>query len=126
MSNEKSVSKDGENQQPIPIVWRRTIDEIVEAFISGNFRLKGINYVRDVSAEDADRIARNLDLYGAHLQPLPEGAWETSACQWMGSYWDALVDLYTVEEGASDLALSLRVYEDADQFQFDVHSVHVP
>ena len=75
---------------------------------------------------DAQRIARNLESYGAHLKSLPEEAWETSACQWMGDIWDALIDLYTVEEGASDLALSVRVYEMAKGYEFDVQSVHVP
>jgi hypothetical protein len=57
---------------------------------------------------------------------LPEETWKTSACQWMRGYWDVLVDLFTVEEGASDLALAVRVYEEGSAYAFDIQSVHVP
>lgn len=51
---------------------------------------------------------------------------KTSVCQWVGGYWDVLIDLYTVEESVSDLALSVRVYETAAGYEFDIQSVHVP
>jgi hypothetical protein len=60
------------------------------------------------------------------LTSLPEATWETSACQWTGEYWDVLVDLFTIEEGASDLALAVRVYEDGSGYSFEIQSVHVP
>lgn len=37
-----------------------------------------------------------------------------------------LVDLYTVEEGASDLVLAMRVYEKRSAFEFEILSVYVP
>lgn len=127
MSNEIQVFKDEEKQQPIPTAWRQTLREIVEAFKDGDFQLdRGLAGVRALSPEDAARIARNLEGYGVHLTSLPDDTWETSACQWMRGYWDALIDLYTVEEGASDLALSVRVYEVAQGYDFQVESVHVP
>jgi hypothetical protein len=120
------VLRDEEKQQPIPSMWRQTISEVVDAFRRGNFQLTGVASVRQLSTEDAARIARNLEGYGAQLTSLPQEAWETSACQWMRGYWDALIDLYTVEQGASDLALSVRVYEVAQGHEFQVESVHVP
>lgn len=127
MSIEIQALKDEEAQQPIPSAWRQTLREIVEAFKDGDFQLeKGIAGVRQLTADDAGRIARNIESYGAHLASLPDGAWQTSVCQWMRGYWDVLIDLYTVEEGASDLALSVRVYEAAAGFDFQVESVHVP
>jgi len=44
----------------------------------------------------------------------------------MGGYWDALVDLFTEEEGRSDLVLSLHVREGGGEYLFEVMSVHVP
>lgn len=127
MSTEIQVLKDEESQQPIPSAWRQTLCQIVEAFKIGDFQLAGgIAGVRQLPSSDAERIARNIEGYGVHLMSLPEEAWETSACQWMCGYWDALIDLYTVEEGASDLALSIRVCEAAQGYDFQVESVHVP
>lgn len=126
MSHEIPVLKDEEQQQPIPSAWRQTFGEIVEAFREGNFQLKGIVGVRPLSSDDAERIAGNIESYGALLTSLPEGTWETSVCQWMRGYWDALIDLYTVEEGASDLVLSVRVYEASQGYDFQAESVHVP
>lgn len=121
------VEKDEENQKPIPTAWRSTLVNIVEALKDGDYELKkGIKGVGRVSEKDALRIAGNIKSYGAQLTNLPEGTWDTSVCQWMRSYWDALIDLYTVEEGASDLALTVRVYETGTSYNFEVQSVHVP
>ncbi len=127
MSADIQVLKDEQEQQPIPSQWRQALWEIVEAFREGDYEInRGIAGVRQLDTEDAARIARNLESYGAHLTSLPKEAWETSVCQWMCGYWDALIDLYTSEEGASDLALSVRVYEAEHGYDFQVESVHVP
>lgn len=44
----------------------------------------------------------------------------------MISHWDVLVDLWTVESGASDLVLFARVFEVENGFRFEIASVHVP
>ena len=127
MTIEIQVLKDEENQQLIPSEWRKVLREIVEAFSEGDFQLKrDIPGVRQLSVEDAERIERNIEDYGAHLTQLPKEAWETAVCQWMRGYWDALIDLFTVEEGASDLAMSVRVYEAAHGYEFKVESIHAP
>lgn len=71
-------------------------------------------------------MARNVDAYGARLASLPEEAWNTSVCQWMVGYWDVLVDLFTIDEGLSDLVLAVRVYEDGVGYSFKIQSVYVP
>ena len=128
MSEMVPVSMDLDSQKPIPSAWRATLSEIVEALKAGDSGLKrGIPGVQLISDDDASRIQSNIKRYGARLLSLPEQAWQTSACQWMGGYWDVLVDLFTEEEGASDLALSVRVYEkNRNEYLFDVQSVHVP
>lgn len=79
-----------------------------------------------MSPELAAKIERNVKSYGAQLSALPDESWQTSACQWMGSYWDVLVDLFTVEEGAGDLAMAVRVYEEGLRYVFEIQSVYVP
>lgn len=121
------ISKDENQQGPVPTVWRSTLFEIVNAFKEGDFALdRGVAGVRPITPDEAAQIAGNIASYGARLTSLSDETWQTSACQWMIGYWDVLVDLFTVEEGASDLAMAVRVYEEGSAFSFHVHSVHVP
>ena len=127
MSNTVPILKDEKNQSQVPSAWRRTFLEIVDGLRVGDFNLvRQVDGVRPLSAEDAARIAANIKGYGAQLTSLPEDTWQTSVCQWMIGYWDVLVDLYTVEEGASDLVLAMRVYQKGSDFDFEILSVHVP
>ncbi|MEH8018965.1 hypothetical protein MN202_17110 [Rheinheimera muenzenbergensis] len=126
MSENVIVSKDEQNQQPIPTVWREVLVLIVEAIKSNNYSLiDSDSSIRLTSPSDKKRIKENIEEYGCRLISLPEDAWNTSACQWMKGYWEILVDLYTVEEGQSDLVLSVRVYEKNDEFEYEIMSVHV-
>ncbi len=43
----------------------------------------------------------------------------------MGDHWDAIIDLWTNESGASDLVLTVRVYEARSEHRIEVESVHV-
>jgi len=79
-----------------------------------------------VSSETAEHIEKYIQHYGEELVELPEEAWDSSVCIWMGVRWDALIDLWTSSEGRSDLVLSLRVSEDGGGFKFDVYMVYVP
>jgi hypothetical protein len=127
MSKTVPVFKDEDHQKPVPTAWRATLSGIVDALKDDDFKLeRGIAGVRPLSSEVAVRISANIRSYGARLTALPEETWRTSACQWMRGYWDVLVDLFTIEEGASDLTLAVRVYEEGSAYVFDVQSVHVP
>jgi hypothetical protein len=127
MSDIVQVLKDECNETPVPSIWRNTFSALVQAFQEGDFSLtRGIAGVRPISAKGAARIENNIKSYGARLTSLPDETWQTSVCQWMRGYWDVLVDLYTVEEGASDLALDVRVYEDGSGYAFEVQSIYAP
>jgi hypothetical protein len=127
MSEIIPILKDEQDQRPVPTAWRRTFVDIVEGLKEGDFDLvRRVKGVRPISAEDAIRIADNIKYYGAQLSSLPEQAWQTSVCQWMILYWGVLVDLYTVEEEASDLVMDVRVYEEGQAFAFEIVSVYVP
>jgi hypothetical protein len=126
MSGSQKVSKSKHEQTPIPDEWRETLVRIVEQLKAANFQLIGVPQVCPLTPEDGRRIAGNLQAYGAQLVSLPDAAWSTSVCQWMSGYWDLLVDLYTLEECASDLVLAVRVRENLLGFEFCVQSLHVP
>lgn len=118
--------KDENAQRCIPTGWRMTIAAIVHGLIVDDLGAMSISGVCAIPAEQQARIADNIKEYGAHPVELPEQSWDTSVCQWMGGYWDALIDLFTEEEGRSDLVLSLRVTERVGGYRFEVMSVHVP
>lgn len=121
------VTKDSENEGPIPSAWRPTLKEIVDAFVRLDYGLAdGVPGVAPVSEETALQIREYIEEYGARLVALPEATWDTSVCIWMGNHWDALVDLWTEEEGSSDLVLQVRLAEAADGYAVTVHLVYVP
>jgi len=82
--------------------------------------------VEPVSTDDAQHIRESIEGYGATLIELPDDAWRTSVAQWYGSHWDILVDLWTAEEGCSDLVLQGRVCESNGDISFRIHLVYVP
>lgn len=119
--------KDEEQEHPIPLVWRSTFKEIVNAFAEGDYRLvHGVAGVDPVSAEQAKQIQDCLVDYGATLIELPDDTWKTSVAQWYDPHWDFLVDLWTAEEGPSDLVLSGSVRETTDGYHFALRLVYVP
>jgi hypothetical protein len=119
--------KDESEQQPIPTAWRPVFREIVSAFVKHDYRLEsGVSGVEPVSVDAAARIQNYVNKYGATLMPLPEETWDSSICMWHGDFWDALVDLWTREEGRSDLVLSARVREDKLGFAYQIQLVYVP
>lgn len=119
--------KDSSKQHPIGNVWRPMFRAIVEAFRAQDFHLsRGVPSVKPIAPRTAKQIEEYLDDYGETLDALPEEAWETSVAQWMEGHWDVVVDLWTVESGESDLALSARVFEDGDGYRIEVVGVYVP
>lgn len=120
------IDKNAEQELPIPSAWRKTLIEIVDAIINENLNQHNISYVKPVSREDVTYIQSNIIDYGEELIPLPESTWDTSIYVWMNGFWEILLDLFTAEEGRSDLVLLLRVYEHTTNYQFEVMSVHVP
>ena len=114
-----------EGEQPIPVEWRPVFSEIVHALAGGDHLLAGIDSVAPVTEETARQIAGNVDDYGATLVDLTDETWDTSIAAWTGWCWEALVDLRTAEEGASDLALHAEVREAGAGYRFEVEGVWV-
>jgi|SRR5215469_4700217 len=120
------VRKDEECAWPVPSTWRQTLREVVGAINEGNYSLAGIVRVEQLDETTADAIRNNINAYGGTLRELPQDSWVTSVCQWQLHYWEVLIDLFTVEEGRSDLVLHVNVFEEKQNFKFKVHLVYVP
>lgn len=119
--------KDSGHERPIPSAWRPVLCSIVDAFVRHDYGLAdGITDVAPVSEETAAHIRQYIGDYGASLVTLPETSWDTSVCIWMGNHWDALVDLWTEEEGRSDLVLRVQVSEADGGYLVEVYMVYVP
>ncbi|CAN7457260.1 DUF7668 domain-containing protein [Massilia sp. LjRoot122] len=124
---EVSVTKDSKNEGPIPSAWRPTLKSIVDAFVRHDYRLAdGVAGVAPVSEKTATQIRTYIQEYGAELVSLPQESWATSVCIWMGDHWDALIDLWTEEEGSSDLVLQVHVSEVGSEPLVTVYMVYVP
>ena len=119
--------KDEDREHPIANAWRPTFRQIADAIAEGDYDLsRGVPNVGPVSGASADRIRLNVSHYGETLTRLPDDTWNSSVAQWMGTHWEVLVDLWTIESGRSDLILRVFVFETGDGFRFEVDSVHVP
>jgi hypothetical protein len=106
---------------------RKGLGDVVRCFAAGDYGLSaGVAGVEPVSTDDAQHIRESIEGYGATLIELPDDAWRTSVAQWYGSHWDILVDLWTAEEGCSDLVLQGRVCESNGDISFRIHLVYVP
>ena len=120
------VLKDELEAQAIPSSWRPVISEIVEALVAGNYVLSdAIQQVEPVSLETARHITDYIEDYGETLAILPNETWATSVSQWMGTFWEVLIDLWTEESGPSDMVLSMQVEESAPGYSFNIHMVYV-
>jgi hypothetical protein len=119
--------KDENNERPIPSAWRSAIRQIVGAFAQHDYALSvGVAGVAPIPIETAAQVRDYIEDYGAVLLDLSEETWDSSVCIWTGDHWDALIDLWTADEGRSDLALNLRVFEGDPGTLIAVHMVYVP
>jgi len=119
--------KDETRGNPVPSAWRETFRDIARALAAGDFNLAHVSpSAPPVSSTRAEQMRSYVTDYGETLDDLPDESWGRSVSQGMGAHWDVLVDLWTVESGASDLVLSVRVFETDDGFRFEVDSLHVP
>ena len=126
MSEHVAVVKDEEREWPVPSEWRSRLESIADALKDRNYGLNGLEDVDPLDGATAAGIAENIEAYGGALTSLPEESWKTSVCQWQLNFWEVLVDLFTEQEGRSDLALNVSVFERGDGFVFKVRFVYVP
>jgi hypothetical protein len=119
--------KDPDAQHAIAGTWRPMLREVLRRFVAGDYALsQGVPGVEPISTATAEQIRRYLAEYGATLIELPDDTWQTSVAQWTGTRWDILVDLWTADEGRSDLVLGGKVVETPNGPRLSVHMVYVP
>ena len=123
MSDSTTNAAPSGEQQPVPLEWRPALERAANAFAAGNFTLQGLASVEPTSASTALQVSEYLADYGATLVSLPAETWDSSVCIWSGHHWDVLVDLWTQEEGRSDLVMHAHV---APSGVVSVHAVYVP
>ena len=120
-------TKDEDNEYPVANEWRPIIAAIVKGIALDDYEiLRGATLVSPPSAALADRIRKNIAAYGETVTDLSDDTWRRSVSRWRRTYWGLLIDLWTVESGRSDLALSVHVFESSDGFRFEIDDVHVP
>lgn len=119
--------KDGESERPIPHAWRDALTSIVRALAGGDYSLASMpdRFIKP-TPQEAARIQAAISDYGATIIELPAESWDTSVCIWYDSEWDALVDLWSIEEGRSDLVLHAKIKEKDQDYSYEIHLVHVP
>lgn len=122
--SETTIAKNGDHEVQMPQAWRPTLAAIVDALIQGGE--PSLPQVTLQSPHVWIRAQENIRAYGAHLRKLPDESWNSSVCIWYGVFWEVLVDLYTEEEGRSDLVLQVHVYEVGDGYRYEVVLVYVP
>ena len=124
---EVPIVEDPTRELPVPTAWRPVLKDMADALAAGNFALLGVNErVVGVPPARATSIRENVGDYGATLANLPEETWASSVCIWYEAHWSVLVDLWTEEEGRSDLVLQVRVTKAGAGHLFEVHLVYVP
>lgn len=128
MADAVSPRKEQDAELPVPTIWRPTFEAIVTAMRSEDWSLSTLPvHVVRLSSDDASFIRSSIDDYGSvTLRPLPVESWDSSIAAWDGEKWVVLVDLWTVEEGRSDLVLHAFVREVAGGYEFEVYHVYVP
>ncbi|MGN8057573.1 DUF7668 domain-containing protein [Pedobacter sp. 22163] len=121
------VEKKEEEELPIPQVWRPIFKNIVKAFVNKDYNLSlGVNNVNPVSDITAEQIQEYIEEYGEELVDLPEETWDTSVYICYGDYWNVLIDLFTKNEGLSDLVLNAEVREKDNKYIVDINLIYVP
>ena len=116
-----------EEEHPVPSLWRPIFSSIVMSFIKKDYALSsGIKGVLPISNETACHIKEYISDYAEDLVELPNETWEYSVCAWMGEHWEVLIDLWTFNEGHSDLVLSAKVIQNDRDYFIDIHMVYVP
>ncbi len=126
MSSISKVEKDESSELPIPLVWRPDLVKIVEYLISKDrTSIDSVDFT-PISKKEFAYLDQTISLYGCTLISLPNESWHTSFYRWMNGFWELWIDLFSLEEGASDLVLVVKVFENDDSYRFEFQSLHVP
>lgn len=117
-----------ENETAVPEIWRPTLSALVDSLVYGAPSIgSGLSEVDPLPLDTHEACLAAIEDYAdVDLVPLPDETWMTSVASWRGDRWLCLVDLWTKQEGRSDLVLEVEVREQDQGFRFTVIMVYVP
>jgi len=117
-----------ESEGPVPELWRPTFSALVDSLVERAPTIGGgLPEVEPVPDAVREQCLSAVDNYGdVDLVPLPQETWKSSVTAWQGDHWLCLIDLWTEQEGRSDLVLEAEVRERTLGFRFTVTMVYVP
>ena len=120
--------KDASREAPIPQAWRPTLTAVVDSLARRDVVIGlAVPSLDPVPADIWQRCLQAVHNYGdVTLISLPDESWDSSVALWLGDHWQCLVDLWTEEEGRSDLVLDVDVFENGPGYRFRVDLVYVP
>ena len=118
-----------EENGPVPEEWRLAIVDIVNRLVAKDYAgLTRDGFVSYSDDPDDASIGMWIEDYPATLVPLPKEAWEFADRGRVISLpdtWWVVVDLWTAEEGRSDLSMEVTALERGEQVEFVIDGVHV-
>ncbi len=106
--------------------FRPSLRSVVDELVKGNF--EGLERDGRAGRVGAEGLQRAISEYRRHLIALPEEAFEISDALELTTHlsaWAVDLDLWTVEEGRSDLALSATVTEADGDVRVEIDDLHV-
>ena len=112
----------------VPQRFRPVIEDVVCRVAAGDYaglKRDGIDSYPD---GDLSLWIREYGDGGATLVPLPDEAWDSaqaSPADHEPGTWFVVVDLWTLEEGRSDLSLEATVREAGDRIDLTIDDLHV-
>lgn len=108
----------------VPERFRSPVRAVVQRLVDRDYE----GLARDGVVVGGGDIGYWIEDYPAVLASLPDEAWDLSKAGHVegrpGCYWFVL-DLWTAEEGRSDLSMEGEILETADGITVLVHDVHV-
>ena len=111
MTEHVPVTKNEEEELPVPTEWRKPLSDIVECLASGEFsKLSSLPAFTLEGGWGWQAIEAYIKDYGRKLTSLPEESWRTSIYLWMGSgsYWEVL---WIYLPSKKDVAIWCCLYE---------------
>jgi hypothetical protein len=105
-----------------------TVHHLVETLVAGDY--DGLEEATRGRRLTAEQLRQAVEEYGRELQMPPEVVFDNlDVYEIEGAIsraWWVLVDLWTVEEGRSDLTLEIRLTETGGELYYiDINNLHV-
>lgn len=106
----------------LPARFRPIIEQVAERIAAGDFAGLARDYSRP--GHDLGLWARE---YPATFIPLPPEAWRHAGAYFLADHdaWKVDVDLWSQEEGRSDMTLQVTVWEETDGIKLTIDDLHV-